>query len=85
MESHERFVYTDELMKRQFQLPLVEKEVHVYGSGTSYMKDMEELVTQVIGRGSPRIDEVAIRMARKIYDDHDVSYKNTSEFIMHSF
>lgn len=57
MGSHEGFVYNDELMrkimvgsvkssikssiKRQFQLPLVEKEVHVYWSSTSYVKDVE--------------------------------------------
>lgn len=28
-------------IKRQFQLPLVEKEVHVYWSSTSYVKDVE--------------------------------------------
>jgi len=86
--SHERFVYNDELMKKgaPHRLDLeLQPEVHVYGSKASYYREMEELIRLTIGGGAPRIDEFAIRMGRKIYDDYDVSYKNNNEFIMHSF
>ena len=86
MGSHEGFVYNDELMRNQpFQLPTVEKEVHVYGTGSSYYRDMNELVRLLMGSGSPRIDESAVRIGEMIDSVQPDSYKNKNDFIMHSF
>jgi hypothetical protein len=68
-----------------YTLPLVEKEMHVYGSGSSYYRDMEELVRLLIGRITPRIDDSAIITGNRMYDDREASYKNRSEFILDSF
>lgn len=72
-------------VRHRLDLELRPKEIHVYGMGVSYLRDNEELIRQLVGAVFPRIDEVSIRIGRKIYDDYEVSYKNTSEFIMHSF
>ena len=70
---------------KSFTLPVVDKELHVYGSGSSYYRDMEELIRLMIGRGNPWIDDTAVVIGNRRYDDKEVSYKNRSEFIMGSF
>lgn len=96
MESHEGFVYIDELMRTSrhrgsdpgvlpLQVKLMQEDMHSHGNGSSYYKDMEELVRLLIGRGSPSIDESAVPIGNRIYDDKESSYKNKTEFIMKSF
>ena len=70
---------------KSFTLPVVDKELHVYGSGSSYYRDMEELIRLMIGGGNPWIDDTAVVIGNRRYDDKEVSYKNKSEFIMGSF
>lgn len=83
MGSHERFVYNDELMKKQAHID--RDNIEYRGSTSSYYKDLEELIRLLVGNGSPMIDESAVVIGNSLDYMLPSSYKNSSEFIMHSF